>query len=59
MSGNAAGNYEQIDSVFMLPWAEDLAASANLTAGERAPDLACRTGFIAARPSVLRVPKAW
>ena len=46
VSGNAAENYEQIASVWMLPWAENLVASANLTAGDRVLDLACGTGFV-------------
>ncbi len=42
--GNAAEDYEQINA-FMLPWAENLVASANLTAGERVLDLTCGTGL--------------
>ena len=46
VSGDAAENYEQIASLTMLPWAENLVASANLTAGERVLDHACGTGVV-------------
>ena len=54
VTGNAAENYEQIANLTMLPWAENLVASANLTAGERVLDLACGTGVVgrAAKPIV-------
>jgi len=46
VSGDAAENYDEIASLTMLPWAENLVASANLTAGERVLDLACGTGVV-------------
>ena len=46
VSGDAAENYDQIASLTMLPWAENLVASAYLTAGERVLDLACGTGVV-------------
>ena len=70
VSGDAAENYDQIASLTMLPWAGNLVASANLTAGERVLDLACGTGVVGrstlpagpalsdARPSLLLVPPA-
>ncbi len=46
VSGDAAENDDQIASLTMLQWAENLVASANLTAGERVLDLACGTGVV-------------
>ncbi len=53
VSGDAAENYDQIAYLTMLPWAENLVASANLTAGERVLGLACGTGVVGrtAKPS--------
>ena len=46
MSENADENIEQMAAAVMLPWAENLVASVNLTAGERVLDLACGTAVV-------------
>ena len=43
---DAAENQVQVASTVMMPWAENLVASASLTRGERVLDLACGTGVV-------------